>query len=296
MRIGLFVADITAIDDAAQTIELDLVQHKSWRDPRLAGLEGCRFPRASVWYPTSDLLVSSDLNYQRGMFSADQVRVQADGLVIHFQRRFGEIATNHHLRNFPFDRHRFRIRAASLDYPIDQLIFEIDDDFTQLNDSLNIPDWKIENINAGTTTALLPAFGDTYSIYYLDIFGSRAYLFYVLKIMFPLLLIVLMSFSIFWLDPGRFGPNVGLAATSMLTLIAFQFALANTMPKVSYMTILDGVNFGSTALVFGALVVATATSALVTTGKAKLAARIDRTCRWLFPFILIMAWAALLTS
>lgn len=80
----------------------------------------------------------------------------------------------------------------------------------------------------------------------------------------------------------------------MLTLIAFQFALTSTLPKLSYFTLMDELILGSTMLVFGALVQATVTSILVTRGQAERALRMDRICRWLFPAALAAIWAIVL--
>ena len=52
-------------------------------------------------------------------------------------------------------------------------------------------------------------------------------------------LIVMMSWVVFWIDPAKFGPQIGLSVTAMLTLIAFQFTLTTSLPKVGYFTVLD---------------------------------------------------------
>jgi hypothetical protein len=112
--------------------------------------------------------------------------------------------------------------------------------------------------------------------------------------MVPLLLIVLISFAVFWINPERFGPQIGLAATSILTLIAFQFALTSVLPKLSLFRFMDQLILGSTLLVFGSLVQATGTTVLVDRGKPEMAIRLDAICRWLFPILLIVIWGSIL--
>ena len=294
VELGVLVADVTQIDDVAQTIEGDFILRKAWRDPRLAELSGCRLHRALVWFPPIDILNSSQLRRSRGEFAADQVRVGENGTVEYFQRFFGSVATYHQLQQFPFDSHNMTIRLASFGYPHDQLQFVLDSRFTRLADLLNIPDWSVNGVSAEVKNQLIPEFNVTFSIVEFHIQTTRKANFYIWKVLFPLALIVSMSFLVFWINPERFGPQIGLSATSMLTLIAFQFALTTTLPKVSYLTLMDQLILGSTVLVFGSLLMATITSALVATEKSALAFQIEHVCRWLFPLALVAIWGIVL--
>ena len=91
-----------------------------------------------------------------------------------------------------------------------------------------------------------------------------------------------MSWAVFWINPSQFA-RIGLSATSMLTLIAYQFAFASLLPRISYLTRADKFSTCSFILVFLALVEAISTSALTNSGKPELAMRIDRCARWVFP-------------
>lgn len=294
VELGVLVADVTQIDDVAQTIEGDFIIRKAWRDPRLAELAGCRLQRAVIWFPTIDILNSSQLRRARGEFAADQVRIGEGGAIEYFQRFFGFVATYHQLQQFPFDSHDMTIRVTSFGYPHDQLQFKLDTHFTRVADLLNIPDWSINGLKAEVVNELIPEFNVTYSLVKLHIQTTRKANFYIWKVLLPLALIVIMSFLVFWISPERFGPQIGLSATSMLTLIAFQFALTTTLPKVSYLTLMDQLILGSTVLVFGSLLMATITSALVATEKSALAFRIEHVCRWLFPLALVAIWTIIL--
>lgn len=294
ITVGLLVADITAIDDVGQSLEGDFLFRKSWRDPRLAGLSGCRLHRSQVWFPVTDVLNSNQLRRSRGEFGADQIRIEADGVVAYYQRFFGSVATYHNLRDFPFDRQRMRIRIAPLEYTADKVRIELDPAFGGLAKQLNIPDWTINGVEPGVVEETVPEFNATYSVLHVDILATRNGQYFVWKVMLPLLLIVLMSFAVFWIEPERFGPQIGLAATSMLTLIAFQFALTSMLPKLSYFTRMDQLILGSTILVFGSLVEATVTSVLIVKGKTESALKIDQICRWLFPIALFAVWAVIL--
>jgi hypothetical protein len=51
------------------------------------------------------------------------------------------------------------------------------------------------------------------------------------KVILPLILIVAMSWIVFWIDPEESGIQISVAITTMLTLIAYRFAVGADLPK-----------------------------------------------------------------
>ena len=119
--------------------------------------------------------------------------------------------------------------------------------------------------------------------------------YYIWKVIFPMFLIVFMSFSVFWIPPREIGTQVGLSVTSMLTLIAYRFAIGSIIPNVDYLTRFDKFVFGSTLLIFMALVESVTTGSLSVNGRVELAERIDFYSRFVFPsaFIIIVIYSFL---
>jgi len=166
----------------------------------------------------------------------------------------------------------------------------VDTDFTGLADLLNIPDWTVRAAHGEVEDFDLREFDRTLSLFVLTIDLSRHSRYYIFKVIVPLMFITMMSWIVFWISPEKFGPQIGLSATSMLTLIAFQFALTAELPKVSYFTLMDKLLFTSTTIVFLSLIVSASTAFLVTKGRGTLAQQIDFVCRWLFPLALLVLW------
>ncbi len=110
--------------------------------------------------------------------------------------------------------------------------------------------------------------------------------FYVWRAILPLTFIVLMPWAVFWIDPDMVGVQISLAATSVLTLIAFLFSLQSMLPMLSFLTRLDKFLFASLALVFIAFAEAVATAVLAKHERGTLAVAIDRWARWSYPFAL----------
>lgn len=93
---------------------------------------------------------------------------------------------------------------------------------------------------------------------------------------------------VFWIDPQESGTQISAAITTMLTLIAYRFAVGNDIPRVSYLSRLDYFILGSTFLVFTSLIEVVVTSTYGRIGQLDRARSIDRWARILFPLIFVL--------
>jgi len=284
VSVGIRMFDLSEINDVNQTLTGDFVVRLTWTDPRLADFAGCQVPLASVWSPQIDFLNSGRM-FPRG---PDQVDIGRDGKVQYLQRYRGPLATYHNLEEFPFDAHNFRIWLSSFEYSENQVQLVVDEKMTGRRKLLNISDWTINGVKGSIDRTFAEAFGRFHSLYEFEISAQRQTGYYLWKVIMPLCLIVFMSWTVFWISPTLFALQIGLSATSMLTLIAFQFAMASILPRISYFTTLDKFITGSTVLVFLALFESLTTSFLVSRKKTELALRIDNVCRIAFPLTFVL--------
>ena len=166
------------------------------------------------------------------------------------------------------------------------------EDFTGMAESVSVSGWELSTAIGEVKTGYAPLRQTDYSTYFWTVEGNRQFGFFLRKLIIPLALIVCMSWAIFWISPTQIAPQMGIGATSMLTLIAYHFALVSFLPRISYLTLADQFILWSLILVFLALIEAVATAALVGSGNEALALRIDRWCRFLFP----LAFAVILVA
>src|SRR4030095_5018871 len=114
-------------------------------------------------------------------------------------------------------------------------------------------DWTIEKWELKPLVyALAPH--HQYSSYAFEFTASRNVQYYIFKVILPLVLIVMMSGSGFWIDPVNATSQISVAVTSMLTLIAYRYAVDSQLPRLPYMTRLDVFFLISTLLVFFSLI------------------------------------------
>jgi hypothetical protein len=99
----------------------------------------------------------------------------------------------------------------------------------------------------------------------------------------PLIVIVLLSFSVFWMDRSALGDRVSVSFIGILTGVAYQLVMSEILPRISYVTLVHGIISLSFFAMCGAVVVNLVLGALDRNNKSDLADRIDRRCRWIFP-------------
>lgn len=278
VKVGLRLIDVTKIKDIDQTITTDFLVFYSWRDPRLSNFAGCLFDLAKIWTPAIDIINSSSLFLRLPRVA----EVLEGGIVRHVQRYLGALVFPYQAHEFPFDSHEISISLASVSNDLRDVSMSVDRELTGRADAFDIPDWKIGDVQASIGRISM-RLDRPHARFNLTFTAERRSGYFIWKIILPLCLIVAMSWAVFWIDPSHFGPQIGLSATSMLTLIAFQLAMSDVMPRLNYFTTMDKFIAGSTVLVFSALVTSVMTSYLVSNGQQERARSIDFVSRWVFP-------------
>ncbi|WP_433989498.1 Cys-loop ligand-gated ion channel (plasmid) [Pseudoseohaeicola sp. NH-UV-7] len=276
---GLRVADLLEIDDVNQTISIDLAIRMRWTDPRLAAWDGCKLSIDDIWFP--DLVLKNSGR----MFSRwpETVSVEEGGKITYLQRISGSFSSYHKLTDFPFDKQTIALRIYPLDWSIGKVVFRNDEAFTGMSPLLNISDWAITGIQAELVEETFEAVDQLRSGYLLQISAERYLSYYFWKIMLPISLIVFMSWCVFWINPEQFGTQLGLSATSVLTMIAFIFSTTSMLPRLGYFTMLDRYVAGATVFVFLALLQSLCTGYLASKDRTAIAGRIDLISRFAFP-------------
>ena len=300
----IFVVDIDSISGADQNFAANVYISLRWKDERLASPDGGggrrRVPLNSIWNPRI-LLVN-----QTGLIREslpEVVDITNDGMVTYRQRYVGKLSQPLRLSEFPLDKHRFVIQFVAVGYAADELKF-VPDVLERgdqrivgggISDRLSLPDWTIlEYEIAGKPyepIKEIKAAGFTF-----EFVAKRQFLYYLWQVIVPLAVIVIMSWSAFWIDPSNIGAQIGVASSSVLTLIAYRFLLANLLPRLPYMTRMDYLTLGSTLLVFLALMEVVLTSTLNRSNRRATALWIDRTARLIFPltFAALFIWSMIL--
>ena len=282
VRVEAVLLDVDEISGVNQSFAANFYIAARWKDARLAHQSPDNLVRAlsEVWHPNLQFV-----NQQGVHRSFPEVAVVApDGEVSYRQRVWGPFSLPMDLREFPFDRQVFEIRMVASGYAPEEVRFVPDPKQSSgLAPKFSQPEWNVLQWRLDRTPYEVFVGGASDASFAFIFDAERKKGFFVLKIIFPLILIVAMSWVVFWIDPKEAGIQIGVSMTSMLTLIAYRFMVGNLVPNVSYLTRMDFFILGSTLLVFAALIQAVMTSRLVHNKNTMTAEKMDRWCRAIFP-------------
>ncbi len=283
VSVGIYVIDILKISDAEQTFTADIAVNVQWKDRRLGNNTKVRtLSLINVWHP----YIQIKNQHKLSKHLRDIVEVDTNGMVTYRQRFSGEFSFSSNLKDFPFDKHVLSIGIVSFRYGPEDVAFEVYKTYTGRAENLSIVDWSIRDGKSRISPYYFAPEDRNISQIFYEFSASRNIGYYFWAIIFPMMIIVSMSWSVFWISPRQVGAQIGVASTTILTLFAFKMALVRILPKIPYLTRLDFFIMASTIISFLALTEVILTSNLVDKNdKVDLAFKVDRWCRWIFPIV-----------
>jgi hypothetical protein len=294
VTVFVYVLDVDDIDSSKQTFTANLFLKLTWTDPRLV-FEGdgpVIKSKDEIWHPHIQIL-----NQQRLLKTYDEhFEVFPDGRVRYRQRFWGNFSQPMDLREYPADDQVLSVHLFAAGHSPDQVeLVASNESENAISANLSVTDfeitgseWVVEPFRPLDTGPGKASIRRNYH-------ASRKTGYFIVKIFIPFILIVMMSWSVFWIDPADGGTQIGVATTSMLTLIAFRLAIDNSLPKISYLTRLDVFVMASTILVFLSLFEVIITSRLAKVDLHDRALNIDRRSRLVFPAVFLAVLVLSLT-
>jgi hypothetical protein len=282
VSVAFFVLDLDEVDNVNQNFDANIYIELHWLDSRLAHDNPNEVVRnlVDVWNPRIQFI-----NQQKIWPTLPEiVEISPEGHVVYQQRVWGAFSQPFELEDFPFDQQAFTVQLSTVGYgPHEVKLVADKESRTGIAAKLSLTDWDI----LGTKVQIAPFAPspeeEAFAGYSFTMEAKRRYGHFIVKVIIPLFLIVMMSWVVFWIDPKESGTQISVAITTMLTLIAYRFAVGNDIPKVSYLSRLDYFILGATVLVFASLIEVVVTSTYARIGQLDRARTIDRWARLLFP-------------
>ena len=89
--------------------------------------------------------------------------------------------------------------------------------------------------------SVVSPFSNTYELSGMEISISvqREPGYYVFKVILPILLILIVCWSVIWINPEELESKLTITIVCLLSLIAYNFVIDSELPKLDYLTILD---------------------------------------------------------
>ncbi len=282
--IHLYMNDLVEIEDAQQSFVSDVFMRAEWMDSRLAhsGLAPCTVEMSRIWTPGVQLLNRRKLE----RINEPALSVAPDGRVTRIVRAYGDFTFQADLSDFPFDHQELYFSLISNNEVGDVKIVTSPQQLG-MAEHLTVTNWEIQQDGSRSSEYYVAPIDRTISRLDVVFQAQRLSGFYTWHLLVPLFLVVMMTWTVFWIPRDFVPPRVGLVATSMLTLIAYRFAISSHLPPIAYLTRLDKFMVASSVLVFGALAAATSVTYFEGRGNTTLAARLDIAFRVLAPLLFL---------
>ena len=279
MSVGVIIMGLSSVNERAGTWDADFYLYEEW-------------PPAANFAPQTEVV--NEVERHGTQFEAITLR---DGLCIRSHRIHSTLRAPYNLRAFPFDRQQLAIELSDDEFVANELVYQGRPSAIGFDDSVRatLSGWKLERelefgreIRDFRSERGGPAYD--YAAFRFEI--RRHITFHLIKFFLPLLLIVALAFSVFWIDSDDLGAALTIGVTCLLAVIAFQFAEASALPEVAYLTLADRVYVVCYVAIAMAVFETIFTNSVSRRGDKPRALRIDRRCRKIFPAIVVVALIA----
>lgn len=295
------VHDINAIDSITETFELSGIMTLTWRDARLAfdpvaagvtekTFQGRFQVREAVksWYPQIVLMNDSGVHTRQGV----QLRIKPDGTAQLIEKMTAVVEADLDMRTFPLDTQQLEAVFTVLGHSGDEVQLKVDADYaTGAIREFRVPGWSVDSITLSPAAGRVP----NQASVVLGINVDRDATYVRRLITLPMFVIVLLSFSIFWMDKSSLAERNSVSFIGVLTGVTFQHTAVTVMPPVSYVTVMHSFIFISFFMVAATVPINFAVSIMDRRGQPDVGDRIDQRCRWLFPLLYLGLLATAVT-
>ena len=235
IKLDMYVMSIESIDEKRQTFTLRAFLEITWRDDFLSwepdkygGVKSINVPNEKIWMPDLALLDVYDTLTDLGQAGGRTV-IDHEGSVLIWPFKMYTVGCKMKIRRFPFD-----IQTCSLDFtswtnPVSVLDLKTSDTPNLGRYSENA-EWELERFEH--EHYLQPYGADAWGHIKFTFILKRKWLFQVINIITPIVIISLLNLTCFVL-PVQCGEKMGLSITIFLTLAVFMTIIISSMPESS---------------------------------------------------------------
>lgn len=291
VSLGFSLVNLGRINQADETFDVSGFLYATWQDPRLTfdpkivGDEVVRYTPEQIWEPALTIF-NSQSAAKRGSV---QLTAKSDGTVSYLEQVNATVSSDLDLKKFPFDSQSAKIIWEPLSSDSKGIVLQENQTATGYSKEsyVSLSEWQILGIKTSVTARKTEKEDKTYPRYTFEIQLQRNSQYYIFKVFLPLLLITLISWTTFWIDPNSaFSSQLTLGLTSMLTAITFNFTVDNSLPRVSYLTLMDGYIIICYIFFFSSIIATvTAHFLLKQHEKPEIVVGMLRKFRWIFPAV-----------
>lgn len=283
VHVGIYVTNLAQIDEVLEQFHIKGTLFARWYDPRLAakpgeGVNQVRLLKpGEIWLPELEIINSVSPREQHDI----TITVDQNGAVEYAEVFAATVSTELRLRSFPFDSQSLMTLVRPLRSPDQPITLVADPALCGL--SVQLAQWEPLGLKASNARVVTLGSAPPLPEVRFDLRVKRRYKFYVWKVFVPLFVMVMISWTAFWIRLDDHYSQMTVALTTILTVIAFAFSISASLPKVPYLTLIDAFFLISYLFVFSAILEHVAIHNLLDAKRESTARRFRQSSRWLFP-------------
>lgn len=300
VRAAFHLQRLNTISDETEMFEFTGLLRLRWRDPRQAfdpvreGVGekvfqgGYQFDEISPgWYPQ---VVLTNIF---GLYETNAVtlRVLPDGSSTLVSTIDAAARAGLDLRRYPFDAQTLEAEFEIPGFDATEVTLRADPVSAAGDlEGIGVPQWTLTGMDAREVIrpAPLAGNGSGASVFVLAFDVRRQPLFTLRLIVLPLVLIVMLSWSVFWMERSSVGDRMSVSFVGILQAVAYQIVVADLLPEISYLTLIHSFMSTSFVIMCPPVVVNLVVAAYDKKGRYDTGDAIDRRCRVMFPMAYVL--------
>ncbi len=217
VQTGVRIINIEKVDLTANTYRLDFYLWFSW-EPGTITMKQIQDFEFLNGVPSKDIVYSTE---EEGFI---QYRVRGD-----FLKPFD-------FSRYPFEVHDLSVTIEHKNLNSTALVYTLDPD-SNVDPGVNIIGWNLIRFQDQIIEHKL--IGNSFSDYQFEIQVGRPILSSIVKNVFPITVITVISLLTFFIAPQNFGQRISLAVSTLMAASAFHINLLNALPPTGYLTLAD---------------------------------------------------------
>lgn len=302
---------LNLIDDELETFEFTGILTLKWHDPRQAfdplstGINEKVFQGEYQvkelwpgWYPGVTLANRSGLYQKEGMV----LRIQPDGTSTLMETLNASARTKLNMVRFPFDKQHLEAVFEVLGLNSHEFLLQVASDTnTSILNKAKVPQWIIMGSDESVRKRSVSDVGrqGVTSEFVVSFDVKRDSFYFQRLVIFPLIIIVLLSFSVFWMDRSSIGDRLNVSFIGILTAVSYQILISDQMPSISYFTFMNGFLTLSFFVMSATVIISLFVSSLDQQRKNDIADQVDLRSRWVFPLayfvmLFLLGWSTMM--
>lgn len=302
IKTGFFLTDISEIDVEKETISFEGILTMKWKDSRLVFNPEKEHIHEKVyqgeymlnevfngWWPSVILANESE----RFDISGSQIKVKPDGQITYIMEINANSKVSMSLKKLPFDSQNCSSVFEIMGFRKNEVMIEADPTTSgsRLKKSYSLEDWEIKGLDVNSVDSPIRfKSGDEEinSSFVVTIYIKRKFGFLFQIVIIPLIMLIVLSWSVFWMDRESVGDRMDLSFIGILSVVAYQIMVSENMPQISYFTLLSTFIYINYFILCGCILVNLLVSSLDKHDHSDIGNKLDRMSRWAFPLCYIL--------